>query len=435
MAQNLLTDKALRALKPGATETVHSDGGGLWVRVLPENRGGAINFYYRFELANKERRFNCGSYPATALSQARKRRDAARALVRQGIDPVAKAEADRAANTAAQALQQSEKTVQQLFDDWKAVYLSAHRKDAGKSVEDLFRKDVFPEIGAIKAKAVRVANVVQVIDRLLSRGARRTANMALSSMRQMFRHGIGRGFVETDPTLTLSKKHAGGTAAPVDRNLSVQEIKGLALRMPKSGLPRRLQAAIWLLLATGARVGELSKSKWAEFDTGKKVWQIPGTNSKNGRAHLIHLSSFALKQVKVLQELAEGDFVMTGRAPQTHIDDRTISKAIRDRIRAQPLVGRTTNAETLRLSGGEWSVHDLRRTFASRLGDLGVAPHVIERCLNHVQAGIVKVYQQQEYLAERKAAFDRWGTLLNKLTKAETRVAKPKTPRAAKTKA
>lgn len=99
MAQNLLTDKALRALKPDAKETTHRDGGGLWVRVLPKDSGGAINFYYRFELGNKERRFNCGTYPATALAEARKRRDAARDLVKQGIDPVEQAKADRTAKT------------------------------------------------------------------------------------------------------------------------------------------------------------------------------------------------------------------------------------------------------------------------------------------------------------------------------------------------
>lgn len=267
------------------------------------------------------------------------------------------------------------------------------------------------------ARSVRVNHVVQVIDRILGRQARRTANMALSSMRQMFRHGLGRGFVELDPTFTLSKKHAGGTAPPVERNLTVDEITELATKMPAAGLPERFRAAVWLLLATGARVGELSKSKRHEFDSGKKTWQIPAQNSKNGRAHLVHLSSFALKQLKTLEKLAEGEFVLAGRVPGTHVDNRTISKAIRDRIRAKPLSGRKPRAAILLLSGGEWSVHDLRRTFASRVGDLGIAPHIIERCLNHAQAGIVKVYQQQEYLAERKAAFDKWGAKLSKLTK------------------
>jgi integrase len=432
MAQNLLTDKALRALSPGNKEIVRGDGGGLWVRVLPQTSGGAINFYYRFELHQKERRFNCGTYPATSLAEARARRDDARKLVKQGIDPVDKALSDRASNLAAQALDKSEKTVEELFGDWKRVYLSAHRKDGGKSAQAFFKKDVLPEIGAMKAKEVRRKHIVQVIDRLLDRDVRRSATLALSSMRQMFRHGMGRDIVETDPTLGIARRHAGGTAPPADRNFSVQEVKELASKLPQSGLPARLQAAIWFLVATGARVGELSKSRWAEMDRSKKTWLIPAENSKNGRAHLIHLSKFALRQLKAMEELREGEFVLSGRKQGTHLDEKTLSKAIRDRIRTKPLPGRSAQTGTLLLSGGEWSVHDLRRTFASRLGDLGIAPHVIERCLNHVQTGIVKVYQQQEYVAERKAALEKWGKQLSGLTsiaharKKATSSAKPK---------
>src|SRR3954454_17129817 len=108
MAQNHLTDKALRALNPTHKEILRSDGGGLWVRVLPKSNGGAINFHYRFERDKKERRFNCGSYPETYLAEARSRRDDARRLVKQGIDPVDKALADRNANSAAQALDKAE---------------------------------------------------------------------------------------------------------------------------------------------------------------------------------------------------------------------------------------------------------------------------------------------------------------------------------------
>ena len=97
------------------------------------------------------------------------------------------------------------------------------------------------------------------------------------------------------------------------------------------------------------------------------------------------------------------------------MSDKALSKAVRDRIREVPLKKRTAKAQALMLSGGEWSPHDLRRTMASRMGDLGVAPHVIERCLNHIQQGIVGVYQRQEYLLERKAAFQLWGTTLENI--------------------
>lgn len=412
MAENKLTDKHLRRLDPTDEEQVIGDGGGLWIRVLPTHKGGAINFYYRFEFGGKERRYNCGTYPETTLAQARERRNAARNLVRSGVDPTIKEETDRTARAAAQAMQQMEKTVSDLFDDWNRVYLSAHRKDGGKAVEAAIRRDVLPQIGMMKAKDVRLAHVVQVIDKILERKARRTANLTLSLMRQMFRHGLGRGFVETDPTLALSRKQAGGKETPVDRNLSLDEIKELNSQLPASGLHEKLKAAIWLLLATGARVGEVLKARWDHIDEAEKTWAIPAENSKNSRAHLIHLSAFALKQLAVMKKDKLGPYLLPGRVKDSGMSDKAISKAVRDRIRKEPLKRRTPKTGTLVLSGGEWSPHDLRRTMASRMGDLKIEPHVIERCLNHVQQGIIGVYQRQEYVQQRKEAFEKWGKKL-----------------------
>lgn len=152
-----------------------------------------------------------------------------------------------------------------------------------------------------------------------------------------------------------------------------------------------------------------------------KTWVIPVENSKNGREHLIHLSDFALKQMKELRSLSDASYVLGGRSPEISMSDKTISKAVRDRIRTKPLRNRTQKVATLVLSGGEWSPHDLRRTMASRMGDLDIEPYVIERCLNHVQQGIVGVYQRQEYIPQRKKAFEKWGNKLASLTNTANR--------------
>jgi integrase len=243
--------------------------------------------------------------------------------------------------------------------------------------------------------------------------------MMLSNMRQMFRHGLGRGIVETDPTLGISRNQAGGKETPVDRNLSFDELKELRKKLAASDLHARYQAAIWFLLATGARIGELLKAKWEDINTKGKTWTIPAENSKNGREHLIHLSAFAAKQLGVLKQFSDAPYLLSGRDPKEALSDKAVSRAIRDRIRTGPTKRRIPKTGTLLLSGGEWSPHDLRRTMASRMGDIEIEPHVIERCLNHVQQGIVGVYQRQEYLDQRKAAFEKWGKKLSTITKAK----------------
>jgi integrase len=250
----------------------------------------------------------------------------------------------------------------------------------------------------------------------LQRGARRTANQTLSLMRQMFRHGMGRGIVDTDPTLAISKKQAGGKETPAERNLSFEEIAELHIKLQTSDLHKRYIASIYFLLATGARIGELTNAKWVDVDETKQTWSIPAANSKNGRAHLIHLSPFSMQQIGTLKCFRTGDFLLAGRKENAPLSEKTISKAIRDRIRTKPLNKRTPKVASLITSGGEWSPHDLRRTMASRMGDLGIEPHVIERCLNHTPQGIIAVYQRQEYLQERRAAFVKLGSELSKLT-------------------
>ena len=415
MAESKLTDKALRALKPTAREQVIGDGGGLWVRALPAAKGGAINFYYRFQHDGKEHRFNCGTYPETSLAEARKKRNAARDDVKAGISPLDKQAVQRTSAAAAVALSKSEKTVNELFDDWERVYLVTHQKDKGAFTKAAFKLDVGPTIGMLRARDVRLAHIIQVIDRILERNARRKANLVLSLMRQMFRHGLGRGMVDTDPTLGISKKQAGGKETPVDRNLSDIEIQQLYRLLPASGMPQRYQAGLWLILATGARVGELLRAQWQQVDEEAGVWTIPAENAKNDREHVIHLSSFAMQQIKHIGSWKSGPYLFPGQKSEQHVSDKALSKAVRDRIRTTQLKGRTPKTGTLLLSRGEWSPHDLRRTMATRMGDLGVQPHVIERCLNHIQQGIVGVYQRQEYLSERKAAYDLWGDRLSAL--------------------
>lgn len=320
MAENKLTDKSLRALKPADREQLVGDGGGLWIRILPVAKGGTINFYYRFQVNNKERRYNCGSYPDTTLADARRKRNTARELVQQGIDPVEQAAEAKASTEAALAAKRLEKTVDGLFEDWERVYLKVHHNDEGAFARAAYELDVKPTIGAMRAREVRLPHIIKVIDVLLDRKVRRKANMVLSQMRQMFRHGLGRGIVDTDPTLGISKKQAGGKEVPVERNLSEDEIKELNDKLNKSGLHPRMMAVLRLILATGARVGELTKARWDDTDLTNNTWTIPADNAKNGRLHLIHLSDYALAQISTLKESC-GDVRLDGRGECFNLQD------------------------------------------------------------------------------------------------------------------
>lgn len=419
MAERLLTDKHLQAAKSEAGRDIFlGDGGGLYARVLKggTDRDKKIVFQYRYKLNGRTGYFHCGTYPQTPLKKARDERDKARKLRDKGIDPTQNDKRQRADIAAKEQAQALEKTLRGLFEDWERVYLKKHHKDGGALARDFVNSDVLAYLGKVRARDVTRQQLVQVIDRIADRGANRKANAVLSLLKQMFKHGLARGIVDSDPTHGLTKGHAGGKETPRERNLSPLEITDLAKRLPAAALPLRIQAALWLLLATGARAGELIRARWSEFDLDACTWTIPAERSKNGKPHVVHLSDFAMHWIKPLQGEGVTALLFEGRNEGEPLSEKWISKCLRDRQRTVALKNRTKKTGVLLLSGGEWRAHDLRRTMASRMGDLGVAPHVIEKCLNHTLGGILAVYQRQEYLPERKAAFETWGSYLERIT-------------------
>ncbi len=421
MAERILTEKHLQTAKAETERDVYiSDGGGLYARVLKcgSAQDKKIVFQYRYKLNGRTGIFHCGTYPKISLAQARKQRDTARHLRDMGIDPAQDDKRQRAVIAAKEQAQALEKTLRGLFEDWERVYLKKHHKDGGALVKDFLESDVLTYLGKVRAREVTRQQLVQVIDRIADRGANRKANAVLSLLKQMFKHGLARGIVDGDPTYGLTKSHAGGKETPRKRNLSPEEITDLTKCLPAAALPLRIQAALWLLLATGVRVNQLIGARWSEFDLDARIWSIPEERAqKNAPAYVVHLSDFTMNWIKQLQDKGVTKLLFEGRKEGEPLSEKWISKCLRDRQRTVALKNRTKKTGVLLLSGGAWTPHDLRRTMASRMGDLGVAPHIIEKCINHKLNGILAVYQRQEYLPERKAAFETWGNFLERISK------------------
>lgn len=445
MAENLLSDARVRSASFDRDGAYLPDGGGLRIRLLPPSRNHArgarlAEFHFKLKAADGYKNgalhlgtigepfeAGAGQVRPFTLADARRKRDAARELVSRGIDPreAQRLENAERAETQRRRLQEldSRRTVRQAFEHWRDTRLSAARKDGGRAIEALFELHVLPAIGDRPLAEVRRAEVAALLDVLAARGKVRTAHLALAQLRALFRWCAQRDEGVADPTLTLKSTDFGGRLRARERALSALEIVELRDAIPKAKLPERITRAIWVLLATGARVGELSAARIADFDLDACEWCIP--TSKTGRPHVVALSDFALGHIRRLVELAgRSAFLLPRRIPRnpdTPREDRpigheVIGKATKDRQRATPLPGRSPAAEALRLALGPWTPHDLRRTMATRMReDLRVSSDVIERCLNHAPQGIVAVYQRVDLLPERRAAFELWGNELERL--------------------
>jgi integrase len=281
----------------------------------------------------------------------------------------------------------------------------------------MFNKDVLPALGELFVEDARKGHVALVIDKLKQRNVNHLARNLLKLMRQMFRFAVTHDLIEFDPTASLSVAKMTTKPTERDRTLSEVEIRALARQLPDANLLKSTECAIWIALSTLCRIGELSKARLSELDFNLNTWTIPEANSKNGKAHTIYLSDFALKQFKVLSQLAKSDtWIFTNRDGSNHVCEKSITKQVGGRQTAVILSNRSKDSQALVLSGGKWTPHDLRRTGATMMGDLGVAPDVIEKCLNHTEENKVKrIYQRQKLEVEQANAWQVLGERLSLL--------------------
>jgi integrase len=433
MAKGKLTDLQFRNLKAGEKERLVADGGGLYVRIRAESVGGGVSFRFRSFVGGKQQWI---TLKASTLAEARRECDALREQAWEGTDLQLEKKLERERQKQKQleeraalerqqaelarelARQQALVTVRDLFERWAATDLK-NRKDGGKEIRRMFEKDVLPMIGPLAVAEVRKGHITEITDALLLRGVNRMAKLILSLVRQMFRFAVDRDIIEFDPTASIRKAKIGGKPVERDRVLSEEEIRELYRKLPDANMIPSTECAIGIMLSTLCRVGELSKAQWEHIDFTAKTWTIPSENSKNAKPHTIYLSDFALNQFERLATFRESDiWLFQDRTKTTHVSEKSISKQINDRQTDRIRSNKSQHKDALKLAGGKWMPHDLRRTGATLMGNLGILPDVIEKCLNHTEQNKMKrVYQRQELKMEQAEAWRKLGERLDLLTR------------------
>lgn len=299
MSKYKLTQLEISRAKPKAKEYLLGDGGGLYLRVRP---AGEKDWLFKYSFAGKRCKIGLGSLRNVSLKTARVEADRACELVAKSIDPqmdrIRRVDEESSALEAIKNNQQK-MTVLDLFDEW-FIAEAASRSDSGKEVMRTFSKDVLPEIGAHYAEDVRRIDVIKILDKVKQRGVMVMTRNMLGDIRQMFNYALLREYIQIDPTHGL-KRDTWGKKTERDRFLDEEEIRVLAFKLPTSGMSRSSIACIWLLLATGCRVGEVSATRWEHVDLIQGKLFLPTELTKNKVAHTIFLSDFAKQQLLLLR--------------------------------------------------------------------------------------------------------------------------------------
>ena len=388
------TNRGIQALKPKAERyEVWEDGRtGLGVRVAPSGRKSFV-YIYRFN--GKARRMTLGAYPKIGLADARVLHAKAKQQRERGIDPgtehIAKRRAERDAET-----------VRELVEEYLDKHARPNKRSADAD-ERTLRKEVLPEWGSRKAKSIIRRDVIKLLDGIVDRGSPIMANRTLAVVRKMFNFAIARDIIDASPCVMIQ---APARETPRDRVLSPAETGVFWRGLAGAKMSDQVRLALKLMLVTAQRREEVTCAPWAEFDLADKVWEIPGARTKNGRAHRVPLSPLALELLDEIREAAGGsEWLFPSPRAGKPIASAAVSHALRDNLEAVGVAGITP--------------HDLRRSAASHMTELGISRLVVSKILNHADGSITGVYDRYEYGPEKRRAFDAWSARLKEIISGE----------------
>lgn len=232
------------------------------------------------------------------------------------------------------------------------------------------------------------------------------ANRARASLSSFFSWAMAEGIIDMNPVIATNRQGAEKTR---DRVLTDAELVGIWTASNGDDYG----AIIRLLILTGQRRDEVGAIARAELDLSGRKWTIPAARTKNGRAHEIALSDPALAILKTatMREGREDRAAIFGDgAAGNGFSGWSKAKAALDKR----IIGEAKQKKKT----APWRLHDLRRTVATRMIDLGVLPHVVEAVLNHVsghRAGVAGVYNRALYSAEKRQALDQWAAHIEAL--------------------
>ena len=389
-----LTDAKIRNTKPADKPLKLTDGGGLYLEVRPT---GTRLWRLRYRIDGKENVFAIGGYPEIGLADARDAREKAKPLIRQGIHPSHNRQAERLANSAANANTfeaVAREWIKKKAPSWTPYYL--------RQVERFMAADVFPFVGKLPIRNVSAAHLLEILNRIEGRGAATVALLVRQWSSAVFRYAVATLRADADPAAALK----GAIHRPKVQHhkpLTRDQIAEFSKALEQYGGYRATVIALRLMLLTFVRTVELRKAEWIEFDLDRAEWRIPAERMKMREPHLVPLSTQA---VELLRELA----THTGGRRQLFPNLRNPSECMTATTLNRAL-------ERMGFNGKDsigFSAHGFRATASTMLNEMGFRADVIERQLAHAERNKVRAsYNQAEYMEERRQMMQAWAEYLH----------------------
>jgi len=405
-----LTDTFVKRKQGNGKAQKHSDGGGLYLYITPEGKK-SWRFGYRF--MGKQKTLVIGPYPAVSLKEAREKRETAKKMLVDNIDPsTAKQEAKAAA---ANALQNSfESVALEWMEKNSPLVMDATKQ----GFESRLRQNIFPFLGKRPIHQITPPELLAVLRKIESRGTLTVAHKCRSDCGRIFRYAIATGRAERDIAAdlkgALSPKlppvHFGSITDPKD-------IGKLLLDIDVYHGTFQVRYALKLAPFVFVRAHELAQAEWQEFDFTAQEWRIPVQKMKMKQVHIVPLSRQALA---ILNELK--DFSRNFPGQERYLFSSSTNKS--GYIHPESF-GRALHR--LGYSDNKMTLHGFRSMASTVLHEQGYNSDWIERQLAHAEHSSVRAaYNYAQYLPERRRMMQEWADYLMELKeKARQKTASP----------
>ena len=386
----MLNDTKVRNAKPREKSYKLFDERGLFLLVMPT--GGRL-WRLKYQMHDREKLISLGAYPDVPLKRARERRETARQLIADGVDPSAQRRTERA------ALAQS---FQGVADEWLDLQRKSLAPETISILGARLNSGLYPYFGSRPIAAITAQEVLLALKRIEARGRHETAHRVRALAGRVFRYAVATGRAKHDVAADLKdalapvkSKNFASVTDPVRVGALMRAIHGYTGH-PVTALALKLAPLVFV------RPGELRAAEWSEFDLANAEWRIPAERMKMGEAHIVPLARQALAILNELEPFARGG--------------RYLFPSLRTRDR--PMSDNTINAALRRLgyTSEEQTGHGFRSMASTLLNEQGYPPDVIELQLAHTERNKVRAaYNKAQRLPERRKMMQAWANYLDAL--------------------
>lgn len=401
-----LTDRQIRHAPSVEKPTKLSDEKGLFLLINPN---GSRYWRLKYRIAGKEKLLSLGVYPETSLSEARSKRDEARKLITQGIDPSEQRKSSKQANTDV-----SENNFEVIAREWHAKNAAKWSTDHAARILQRLEADIFPEIGQRDVAELKTRDLLAPLRKVEERGALDLASRLRQHIHGILRYAVQIGLIEANPASDTTGALA--TRKAIHRPaLPLERIPELLKRIDQDNGRLLTKLALQLTLLTFVRSSEIRFMRWNEIDHERAIWTIPANRieingvkhshrgAKMKEPHVVPLSRQALE---VLEKLRP----MTGHLELVFAGDHDAHK---------PMSENTVN-HALRRMGYDTKTeicgHGFRAMACSALIESGLwSEDAIERQMSHKERNSVRAAytHKAEFLAQRRQLVQWWANWLD----------------------